>query len=184
MALWPRDRHRRDLLNLQSPIPGTRLTGSPSSISPIPVRVAVSTFFPGGPVPGAEIRVESDRLFPPPRPTPTASVLTNASGIGVCSLQFGNTTGQGKQDPCGRQLRRLRAIIIPVRLEVRSGPPPTGPPAGATGHLLSHFFISGPISQTVAVVSASGSVTYTRPSGWVLLRSVGSRLVCRRSCSR
>src|SRR5207248_10748320 len=75
---------------------GTLLTGSPGAVSSVPIRVAVSSFFPGGPVPGAEIKVVSDPTFPATAACVPPSVLTNASGVANCNLQFGSATGQGR----------------------------------------------------------------------------------------
>src|SRR5262249_54198614 len=81
--------------NLQSPLPGTLLSGDPGTIFSTPVKISVSSFFPGGPVAGAEIRAVADPAFPATAAC-TNAVLTDATGDRVCNLRFGSTSGAGK----------------------------------------------------------------------------------------
>jgi uncharacterized protein (TIGR03437 family) len=150
--------------SLLSPLPGTPLTGDAGSTSSTPVKIAVSSYFPSGPVPGVEIRIVSDPGFPATAAC-TATVLTDASGTGTCNVQFGTTPGQGK----------IRVYVggnydvygpFTIRVGAGSGNPgnPPGTPSGPTLSVnpssLS-FAYPGPVTQSVAVTSPTGSVNYT-----------------------
>src|SRR5262245_17245539 len=80
---------------LLSPLPGTPIIGDPGAVAATPIKIAVSSLFPGGPVPGVEIRVVPDPDFPVTAACSTP-VLTDSKGVGVCNLLMGTTSGQGK----------------------------------------------------------------------------------------
>jgi uncharacterized protein (TIGR03437 family) len=155
--------------NLQSPVPGTLLTGDPGATSSIPVRVTVSSFFPSGPVPGVSVQVVADPAFPATAACNSA-VLTDSTGTGVCNLQFGNTQGQGK----------IRIFIGgnydvfgPFTIQVGSGsgnpanPGNPGNPGVPTPSPLTvkpsslSFQYPGTLTQNVSVSSSGASVTYS-----------------------
>jgi hypothetical protein len=150
--------------SLLSPLPGTPLTGPAGSISSTPIKIAVSSYFPSGPVPGVEIRVVSDPAFPATAAC-TTIVLTDASGTGTCNLQFGTTPGPGK---IRVYVGGNYDIYGPFTLQVAAGsgnpgnPPgmPGGPTLSVNPSSLS-FAYPGPVNQSVAVTSPSGSVNYT-----------------------
>jgi uncharacterized protein (TIGR03437 family) len=154
--------------NLQSPIPGTLLSGSPGSISSIPIKIAMSSFFPSGPVPGVEIKVVPDPAFPATAACST-TVLTDSKGVGTCNLQFGNTVGQGKiKVYVGGNYDIFGPIVISVSgtggnpggPPVTNPPPPSGPTLTVLPSALS-FFYPGAVTQNVSVSSPSGSTNYT-----------------------
>ncbi len=154
--------------SILSPTPGVTLTGSPGSVSSVPVHIAVASFSPGGPVSGVEVRVVSDPALPasatcvPASGSVSGAVLTDTTGNAVCNLKFGSATGNG-------QIRiyvgAKYAVYGPFNIQVNAspGPPPTGPGAAqlvaTPASLVFHY--PGTLSQTVAVSSSTGTVAYT-----------------------
>jgi uncharacterized protein (TIGR03437 family) len=148
--------------SLQSPTPGTMLTGAAGSVSSIPVQVSVASFSPGGPVPGIAVSVTSDPNYPATAAC-TGPVLTDAKGNAVCNLQFGNTTGQGK---IKIHVGVNYDVYGPFSIQVNQGSgTPGNPPPGASSLVPSlstiSFVYPGATMQTVSVTSKAGSVNYT-----------------------
>jgi len=151
--------------SLQSPTPGTLLSGAAGSILATPVRINVASISAGGAVPGVEVRIVSDPDYPASASCVGNSVLTDANGNAVCNLQFGVTPGAGK----------IRIYVGggydaygPFALQVTQGgsapPPPSGgpPAASLTAYPAAIYFqYPGAVTQNVAVTTPSGSVAYT-----------------------
>ena len=151
--------------SLQSPAPGTLLTGASGSVYGTPVRINVASISAGGTVPGIEVRITSDPAYPATAACVGTAVLTDTNGNAVCNLQFGNTPGAGKiRISVGGNYDVYGPFALQVTPGTSPSPPPSGNPPGSTltaSPSVLSFQYPGSVSQNVTVIASSGSVPYT-----------------------